>query len=295
MFNIKDKNYSKSFVLIALLILVSMYISILKPIEDYNSSRIYNLTKVPKTYRVSLMNKFLDKQYVKNSILIIGDSQPNGFKYPDKDIFSTLLSKKLNNKVINAAFSDARVLDSLYILNYLKSKNMLLDTIVYNVNPAHIKEPASQRLDPNNSIDYKIGILKNSNIFQDFPNHFNPIKTPNNSFYNYPSLPNYFNMPEESLKLYLLELQKLIDIAKSISTQVIIYATPHYIEDFKRLDLNATKVHNIEGRVLNVCKDCGVIFLKPDISEKKYYKDIVHFNDKGHIKISDIFYKVIEK
>lgn len=295
MFNIKDKNYSKSFVLIALLILVSMYISILKPIEDYNSSRIYNLTKVPKTYRVSLMNKFLDKQYVKNSILILGDSQPNGFKYPDKDIFSTLLSKKLNNKVINAAFSDARVLDSLYILNYLKSKNMLLDTIVYNVNPAHVKEPASQRLDPNNSIDYKIGILKNSNIFQDFPNHFNPTVTPDNTFYNSSLLPGFFYMPEEALKLYLIELKKLITLARSVSKQVIIYTTSHCVKDFKRLGLNSSMIDKLEDKVLTICKESNVTFLKPAITEKKYFKDIVHFNNKGHIKMSDIFYKVIEK
>ena len=295
MFNIKDKNYSRSFVLITLLILISIYISILKPIEDYNSSRVYNLLKVPASYRVSLMNKFLDKQYVENSILILGDSQPNGFKYPDKDIFSTLLSKKLNKKVINAAFRDARVLDSLYILSYLKSQEMHLDTIVYNVNPAHAKAPTQYRLDLNNSIDYKVGIFKNSNIFQDFPNHFNPTVTPNNDFYNYPSLPNFFDMPEKELKLYLIELKKLITLAKSVSNQVILYTTSHYVEDFKRLGLNSSTLDKLEDKVLTICKESNVTFLKPAITKKKYFKDIVHFNNKGHIKMSEILYNVIKK
>lgn len=295
MFSIKDKNYSKSFVLIALLILVSIYLSILKPIDDYSSDRIYNLLKVPAAYRISLMKFFLDKQYTENSTLILGDSQPNGFKYPDKDIFSTILSKKLNKKVINVAFRDARVLDSIHILGYLKSQDMRVDTIVYNVNPAHVKAPKQYRLDINNSVDYKVGILKNSNIFQDFPNHFNPTVAPNDDFYKYPSLPNFFDMPEKELKLYLIELKKLITLAKSISKQVIIYTTSHYVLDFKRLGLDSSTLDKLEDKVLNICKENNVTYLKPDIVEKKYYKDIVHFNSKGHINMAEILYLMIKK
>ena len=295
MFNIKSKNYSKGFVLVTLFILLSIYIAILKPIADYNSNRVYNLTKIPEVYRVSLMNKFLDKQYEKNSVLLLGDSQANGFKYPDKDIFSTLLSKKLNKKVINASFKDARVLDSIYIVNYLKNNNMLLDTIIYNVNPAHVKEPTQHRLDLNKSIDYKIGILKSSNLFQDFPNHFNPTVTPNNNFYNYPSLPNFFLMPPKALALYLEELKKFIVLAKSISKQVIIYATAHYEDDFKRLRLNGKMVEKLEAIVKTICKENNVTFLKPNINQREYFKDIVHFNNKGHIEMSKILYKTINK
>jgi len=295
MFNIKSRNYSKSFILVTILILLYIYIAILKPIEDYNSSRIYNLSKVPEIYRVSLMNRFLDKQYEKNSVLILGDSQPNGFRYPDKDIFSTLLAKKLQKRVINASFRDARVVDSIYVLNYLKSKNMPLDTIIYNVNPAHAKAPTQHRLDVNNSVDYRVGILKNSNIFQDFPNHFNPTITPNNDFYNYPSLPDFFIMPAEALALYLQELKKLITLAKSISKQVIIYATPHYEEDFKRLGLNGEKVKKLEAIVKTICKENNVTYLKPKLNQREYFKDIVHFNDKGHIEMTKILYRVINK
>ena len=295
MFNIKSKNYSKGFVLVTLFILISIYIAILKPIEDYNSSRVYNLAKVPKVYRVSLMNKFLDKQYEKNSILIIGDSQPNGFWYPDKDIFSTLLAKELNKKVINASFRDGRVLDSIYIVNYLKNKNMLFDTIIYNVNPTHVKETNHNRLGLNYMLDYKIGIFKNINVLQDFPNHFNPTVTPNNYFYNYPSLPNFFLMPPKALALYLEELKKFIVLAKSISKQVIIYATAHYEDDFKRLRLNGKMVEKLEDIVKTICKENNVTFLKPNINQREYFKDIVHFNDKGHIEMSKILYKTINK
>ncbi len=295
MFNIKDKNYSKGFILISLSILFYIYLSILKPIYSYDSSRIYNLAKVQEAYRISLINEFLDKQYVKNSILVLGDSQPNGFKYPTKDIFSTILSKKLNEKVINAAFNDARVPDSTYVLEYLKSKKAQFKTIVFNVNPAHPKAPNHHYLDSNNSIDYKIGILKNSNIFGDFPNNFNPTETPNITFYKYPSLTNYFDMPDKSLDLYLSQLKRLIILAKSISQQVIIYATPYYVDDFKRLKLTSITINKLEDKVLNICKENNVTFLKPAIIDKEYYYDIVHFNAKGHIKMAEILYQVIKK
>lgn len=295
MFNINGKNYAKSFILIIIIILISIYVSILKPIYNYDSSRIYNLTKVNDVYRVSLMNEFLDKQYVANSILVLGDSQANGFRYPTEDIFSTILSKKLNKKVINAAFRDARILDSIYVLEYLKSKNREFETIIFNINPAHPKEPDHYRLELKDWIDYKIGIFKNSNIFEDFPNNFNPETRPNFTFYEYPGLPNFFDMPKESLSLYLSHLEKLIILAKSISKKVIIYASPHYVGDFKRLHLDHVNIDQLEIKVQNMCKDNHVIFLKPDMTQKKYFDDIVHFNLHGHLKMAEILHSVITK
>jgi hypothetical protein len=295
MFYIKNKYYSISFIVISFFILVSLYPPIFKQIDDYNSSRIYNLTKVPNIYRVSLIHKFIDKQYVKNSILVLGDSQPNGFRYPEKDIFSTILAKKLNKKVINAAFRDARISDSLYILEYLKNKNFKFETIIFNVNPAHPKEAIRCQLDVNKSIDYKLGIVNDSKYFRDFTNNFNPTIAPKTSFYEYPIFQNFFDMPNKSLDQYLLRLKKLINLAKSISDQVIIYATPHCSDDFKRLKLNSFTIDKLEKKVLNICKENNVTFLKPPIKEKSYFSDIVHFNAKGHRKMAEIIYNVIQK
>ncbi len=47
--------------------------------------------------------------------------------------------------------------------------------------------------------------------------------------------------------------------------------------------------------VLTICNKNNVTFLKPAIAEKKYFKDIVHFNNKGHIKMSEILYEIINK
>ena len=295
MFYIKSKNYVKGFILISLLILFSIYLSILNPIEDYDSDRIYNLAHVHEIYRVSLVKKFLDKQYVKNSILILGDSQPNGFLYPTKDVFSTHLSKKLNKKVINLAFLDASIKDNLYILEYLKEKNMQFGTIIFNINPAHPKTPEHFKLDLEHSVDYKVGILKHSNIFKNFSNQFNPITTPKDSFHKTPHLINYFNMPDDTLKIYLSRIKKLIMHAKLISEQVIIYSSPHCLEECKRLKLDIVAQKKLEDNILNICKENNVTFLKPDITDKKYFIDVVHFNTKGHVQMADILYQMIKK
>ena len=294
MFYIKDKNYSKGFILISLLILFSIYMSILRPINDYNSSRIYDLKAIPEIYRVSLLKKFLDKQYVKNSILILGDSQPNGYMYPTKDIFSSILSKQLNKKVINAAFPDESITDNLYALEYLKSKNMHFETIIFNINHSHPQKDNHHHLDLNESIDYKIGILEISNTFKYFPNKFNPKTNPGDAFYQYPKLENYFNMPNKPFNLYLLRVKKLITLAKSISQRVIIYETAHCLEDVRRLKLNEVAEKKLGDKVANICQENNVTFLRTNITEKKYFKDIVHFNTKGHIKMAEILYNEIK-
>jgi len=294
MFNIKGKNYLKGFVLISLSILLYMYVSILQPIYSYDSSRIYDITLVNDKYGVSLINKFLDKQYAKSSILVLGDSQPNGFRYPTKYIFSTVLSKKLDKKVINAAFGNARVLDHIYVLEYLKNKNREFETIIFNVNPAHLTEMNRRRFELNNAVDYKIGILKNNNAFKEFSNNFNPATKPDIAFYAYDSLPNFFDMPDESLDLYLLQLEEMIILAKSISKHVIIYAAPHCSEEIQRLNLDRVNINKLESKVLNICNENNVTFLKPEITEKKYFNDIVHFNSKGHIQMADILYRMIK-
>jgi len=291
----KNKNYIKGFLYISLFILVYIYLSILKPIYYYDSSRIYELTKVQPIYRVSLMNAFLDKQYEKDSILILGDSQPHGFRYPTKDVFPTLLSKKLGKKVINAAFHDARILDSIYVLEYLKSKNRKFDTIVFNINHAHIKQPNLHKLEMEHPVHYTIGILKNSKNFEYFTHHFNPSRRPNFIFHKYTNIPNFFVMPDKDLALYLSQFQKLIMLAKSISTQVIIYATAHCTEDLKRLKLNSPTIGQLDNKIQNICRESNVTFLKPDIVKKEYFNDLVHFNSKGHRKMAEILYKIVKK
>jgi lysophospholipase L1-like esterase len=102
-------------------------------------------------------------------------------------------------------------------------------------------------------------------------------------------------MPKDALELYLQELKKFIYIAKTISKKVIIYATPHYEEEFKRLRLNGRMVLKLEAIVKTICKENNVTYLKPDLNQREYFKDIVHFNDKGHIEMTKILYEIINK
>ena len=297
MFKIRAKYYVGGLVSISLAILLYVYLTIYISIDNYNSNRIYNLRAVPGIYRVSLLEKFLDKQYVKNSILILGDSQPNGHMYPTKDIFSTLLSKKLDQPVINAAFQDESITDNLHTVGYAKTRDMQFNTIIFNINPAHANISGHHRLDLNNSVDYKIGILKYSKNFKEFSNKFNPKKDPGDVFWQYPSLDNYFysDLSEFSLNIYLERVKKLIHISKTISKNVIIYETPHYHKDVKRLKVNELNFKKVNDNIKRICQENNVTFLKPDIKEKKYFKDVIHFNSKGHIEMSEILYNLIKR
>ncbi len=290
MFKISAIHYNVGFISISILILFLIYLTIYIPINSYDSNRLYNLRVVPKIYRVSLLEKFLNKQYTKNSILILGDSQPSGYMFSTKDIFSTLLSKKLNLPVINAAFQDERIIDNLHTVKYAKTRHMQFNTIIFNINTANSKSPTFHRLDLNQSVDYKIGILKDSKTFKEFPNKFNPKTSLGDNFYQYPSLGNYFDVSESSLNIYLERVEKLINISKTIAKNVIVYETPYCQEDVKRLKLNELSVKRLSDNTKRICQENNVTFLKPNITEKKYFKDIVHFNSKGHLKMSEILY-----
>jgi hypothetical protein len=87
MYKINSKKFILFFIFFSFLSLSNIYISILEPIYTYTEDRIYNLREIPEKYRVSLLEHFIDERYVKDSILIIGDSQPNGNGHITKKYF----------------------------------------------------------------------------------------------------------------------------------------------------------------------------------------------------------------
>ncbi len=292
---LKNKRYVIQFISLSLLFLSLIWLLIYLPIHNYNSNRIYDLRAVPQRYRASLLEEFLVKQYTPNSILLIGDSQANGYRYPTDMVFSTLLAKKLHKKVINAAFRGERIQDNIYTLTLAKKHHMHFDTIIYNADPSHPREPSLHYINWKDNLNYKIGILKASNIFAQFSLKFNPTTAPNDDIHRYKNLDHYLDMNQTALNRYLKDLKKLISLSKSISKNVIIYYTPHCPSEVKRLKLNTKAATMFRNSVEKICKENNVTFLNPQIVEEKYYKDIVHLNSKGHIKMANILYNTIQK
>ncbi len=85
----KYKKISMLYILVPIILALYVFF-ILYKLNLYNENRIYSIRKVPDDYRISLVEKFIDDNYKNNSIRILGDSQPNGYMFPEKFIFSNL-------------------------------------------------------------------------------------------------------------------------------------------------------------------------------------------------------------
>lgn len=269
-------------------------IFILYKLNLYDENRIYSIRKIPDQYRISLLERFIDKKYQKNSILILGDSQPNGYTYPEQFIFSKLLENKLNKNVLNLAFQDARILDNTIIMQYLLEKDMKFDTIIFNVNQSHVKGNDFSHLKKDVNDNYIYGILKEPKAFKDLVDNPNPIIFRSDKFklgkYN-----NYFDMNEKQMEEYTLKLKDFINLAKNISNNLIIYITPHSINSVKNNNENDISILNkFSNNIFEFCKNQDIKCIDINITEDDYYIDIVHFNSKGHEKMSEILYNILK-
>ncbi len=275
-------------------ILLATYFLINININLYNENRVYSLRKVSPEYRVSLLNAFINKNYKENSILILGDSQPNGHAYSEKFIFSKLLQKSLEKNILNLAFTDSRILDNIYILEYLMSNNMKFDYLIFNVNQSHIKQNDFQHLNIKNGQNYQYGILKEFNSFINLTLNPNPIGKPSENIF-LTKYENYFEIKKEKQKEYFDRLEIFVNLAKNISNNVIIYITPHSQNAVKFNNENDIGILNkFTQDVFNFCENKDIKCIDIDITEDDYYIDIVHFNSKGHEKMNDILFNILK-
>lgn len=294
---INAKNYLIFLIIIIATIFILIICYIVTKIEGFDESRIFNIRTVPKEYRVSLLNEYIDKKYIKDEMLFLGDSQPNGYLYPEKDIFPTILSKKLNKNSLNLAYTDSRILDNIYILKYMKSKSMQLDTIIYNVNMAHfrINNYKEQKLDTSNpKKNYKFWLFLNLKSF------LNLAYTPtykDRPIFNKSEMvvPNdYLDMTTTTIDYYKNNLADLIKLSKSISKRTIIYITPYSNERLKKYSSHSIEgINNLSIEINKVCKENNIQCLEPNVSKDLYFFDIVHLNLEGHQKMADEFYQFI--
>lgn len=288
MFSISEKKYLLMFSAVSFSIFLQLYYSVIKPIVNYDANRVYDLRWVPREYRASLLELFLDNKYEEGSVLILGDSQPNGHRLPEQYIFSSLLASQLGKRVINSSFRDARILDSIYTLRYAVSQNMRFSTIVLNVNQSHVKEANFQRMELEDRLDYRIGIIKISNKFKTFPMNFNPTELPSETFKSFPNIPDYLYLPSEGVKEYTKYLSEFIALANSLSENVIVYMTTHAHSEIERLGYDQEALAEFSSTVSRLCREQGVTFWSPEIREVEYFLDIVHFNVQGHRLMAEL-------
>lgn len=285
MCNIKPKRYIR-YVLVSVFLIIALLISfVVISINNYDSNRIYNLRKVPKEYRISLMNKYFENIYKENSILLLGDSQANGHLFPTKYIYSSLLQERANINVLNFAFQDARIKDNIYVLKLSRDNNAKFRTVIFNANQAHVKENDFTQLDFNSSKEYEYGIFKELKSFMDFAINPNVKSKPkeNLKLHKYD---NYFDMENKKLNEYIEKLKELIYLAKKVSDKVVIYITPHstsaVVFDNKE---NDRKLALFANSIKKTCSGLNVLCLEPDLKDDKYFFDIVHLNTNGHEKM----------
>lgn len=296
MIKLTNKLYVLMIILLPIIFLVSIFLIIYLYLKTYEDSRIYSIRKVPEEYRVSLINNFINDNYKKDSILLLGDSQPNGHMYPTKYIFSNLLENKLKKKIINLAFQDSRILDNIYIIEYLYQNNMRFETIIFNVNQSHIKQNDFSRLKEKGLFpkDFLIGIFVELKSFIQLVVTPNPRLKPSEKII-FSKYENYFEIEEERQKEYFDKLEIFINLAKKISDNVIIYITPHSINAVKHNNENDIEIlKKFSQDIIKFCENKDIKCIDIDITEDDYYIDIVHFNSKGHEKMSEIFYDILK-
>ena len=294
MFSINNKNYPKYTITYTLLILMILICYVFISIVTYNSNRIFDLRKIDAKYRVSLLNKYFDNVYKKNSILIVGDSQMNGSGYPTEYVFSTLLEREMDINVLNLAFSDSRILDNIYILEYAKKKGFKFKFIIFNANLHHVQLSYYHRLKVDTGKHYILGIIKDLKSFINFA--FTPnVKDIQDEKFILKKFKNYFDIDKKNLEKYSMELKKLIDISKSISENVIIDITSHAYSGVVYSEKDGEeKLKLFASYIKNICKEKNVHCFEPDIKEDKYFHDIVHFNSRGHKKMAKELKQYIE-
>ncbi|MEH6456378.1 MAG: hypothetical protein V7749_08650 [Cocleimonas sp.] len=240
------------------------------------------------------MKSYIKKNYVAGSILVLGDSQPNGHGHPDDYIFPSILAKKLDADVLNVAFQDKSISDNLLTLKFLVSEGMRFEFLIFNVNPSHPKAINHHWLSSEGSVDYRFGIFNKSNVFKEFSDKFNPTVRRIDFFYRHKkSNSGYYLMTDERLHLYERNVQELISLGKKISNNIIIYETPYEKVEALRLKIKLDDLPKFSKSIKTLCLNEGVYFMKPDISGVENYNDVVHFSEVGHVRMAGVLYDFI--
>ncbi len=296
MFKLNNKRYVLVVMSISAILVSLFSLGIYLSLKFYSNNRIYFIPRVPEEYRHSLVGNFIDHNYREKSILLLGDSQPYGALYPSKYAFSTLLENKLKKNIINLAVPGSRISYSISVLEYLYQNNMKFEKVIFNVNQNHIPGSAALRLQESKERppkDFLIGILNELNSFTqlavmpDLTEWHKPKGAVKFEKLNR----GHFKIEDEDLKAYARELETLIDLAKKVSNDVIIYITPYCLSVLKGNDESILELlEQFSKHIFAFCEEQQIRCINVNMTEDEFYFDFVHFNSKGHEKMSDILF-----
>lgn len=282
-------------VLVVLLNLI-LYSSIFFFFKTFSSDRIPNIRLLPLEYRLSFVSGLM-KNFNKNyEILLIGDSQPNGYLHNDNSIFSFFMKEKCNLNVLNLAFQDGRVEDAVLIAKQLKKEGRKFKYIIFNINPSHVKNSDFGHMSILKSNLY-MGIATNPKSF--FRVFFEPNPKENTSqnlvLRKYDS--DYFKLSISELETYFQKILYLHGIASELSDNFIVYITPHSNESILYQTNSAKLLENKNLFALKAkeyFKGINIKLLELDNEfANSDFIDIVHFNMSGHEKMSRILCKYV--
>jgi hypothetical protein len=264
------------------------YRSFTKAIQ--RSNLIPRVRSFPDEARILVAQEFLsEKRKSQPTIVIMGDSQPNGLGMDEKTIFSGILNQ--SHHVINVAFQDSRPKDALILLDEMNAAGIVPECIVYNVNPAHVKVTQDSHLaiegvDDMGRRNLIVEIFKNPVIWKKGSDKTMRSETPNTNMEH--------QVPEDYLKIdnpepYLELLERFIGKARERSPNVIVYMTPHAPIAMENNHLSQTELDRFfQEFVQPLCRRHGVTCLDPapEFTNADFI-DIVHFSARGHRKMAD--------
>jgi hypothetical protein len=255
------------------------------------SNRIINVRNFDKSLRLGIVQHFIDTRLHKHfDVLTFGDSQPQGFKFTYDKTFTYLLGKMLKSKkTYNMAIQDGRVLDTLSIVNMIKTKGYKTKIAIFCLQAGHVKEPNFRRLEERPSLFPARFLFYPRSIFVALIKELR-IKNPK-KFKN-----NWYIDPFKDIERdeYYLILQNLIISLKQIADEVILYVAPHPREAVEYLGYDYSYFEKFYNRANDICKSNDVKCLYfSDSFKKDNFVDLVHLNETGHKKLADILYAQI--
>jgi len=252
------------------------------------SHRILNVRNFDKSLRLGIVQHFFDTRLHNNfDALTFGDSQPQGFRFTYDKTFTYLLGKMLKSKkTYNMAIQDGRVLDTIAIVNMMKTKGYKTKIAILSVEAGHPQEPNFRRLEEKPSLFPARFLFFPRSIFVALVKEKrlrNPKKFKQR----------WYKDPFKDIENneYYLNLKDLIIGLKEIADEVILYVVPHPREAIEYLGYDYSYLEKYYHRVNKICQTFNVKCLYfSDSFNKDYFIDLVHLNEDGHKKFADIFY-----
>jgi len=268
------------FVIFLALVWVGIYILI----SSYQSHRVFDVIIAPKEHRHSLTSAYVKSNFQENSILVLGDSQANGFQLSTASVFTTHLQRHTNSKIINLAFKGGQVEDAILMADFMKNNNFTFKTIFFNATPSHVINSRYKILDGN--IDFRLGILRHPLNFIKLATYLNP--TSDKIHFKDPLLRDISWVPSRQNKEnYFKQLNLLASKMKRIADKVVIYSSPLDQKSLKILK-REDDFYDFKKAVKESCETYQILCVEIPIYKRVYFIDRIHLSSHGHIELANI-------